>query len=90
MYTVTLKHAKNPDIPGGYWEGAPTERSAFVAAATLPEAARLCRAYIERNGLGGGNWIGGKVYQGRTQVARVSFNGRIWAMDGTEIKLSMS
>jgi len=86
MYQVTLSHAKNPDIAGGYWNEAPTEGRAKVAAATMQEAASLCRAFIERNSLGGGNWTGGKVYQGKKQVARVSYNGRVWAMDGSEIK----
>lgn len=86
MYQVTLSHEKNPDIAGGYWHEAPREGSATAAAATLQEAATLCRAYIERNNLGGGNWTGGKVYEGKTQVANISYNGRVWAMDGSEIK----
>lgn len=86
MYQVTLSHAKNPDIASGYWSEAPTEGRAKVQAATMQEAAALCRAYIERNGLGAGNWTGGKVYEGKKHVARVSYNGRVWALDGSEIK----
>lgn len=86
MYQVILSHAKNPDIAGGYWTEAPTEGRVKVAATTMQDAAKLCRAYIERNNLGSGNWTGGKVYEGKKQVARVSYNGRVWAMDGSEIK----
>lgn len=84
MYKLTLSHAKNPDIAGGYWD-EPIDGRAKVDVATMQEAAQVCRAYIDRNGLGAGNWTGGKLYQGKKQVARVSYNGRVWAMDGTEI-----
>ena len=87
MYVVTMKHSSNPDIPGGYWSGKPSEGPAMKRVATFQEAAAECRAYIERNNLGGGNWTGGQVFADKkTQVARVSFNGRVWAMDGSEIK----
>ena len=85
-YEVTLKHSKNPDIPGGYWGDIPAEGSSKVTVATIQEASKPCMEYIKRNSLGGGNWTGGKVYQGKKQVARVSYNGRVWAMDGSEIK----
>lgn len=85
MYHVTLSHAQNPDIGrGGYW-GHPVDGRKKVAIATLREAAEECRRYIDRNDLGGGNWTGGQVFKGREQVARVSYNGRVWAMDGSEI-----
>ena len=87
MYVVTMKHSSNPDIPGGYWGGKPAEGPAMRRVASFQEAAAECRDYIERNNLGGGNWTGGQVFADKkTQVARVSFNGRVWAMDGSEIK----
>lgn len=85
MYYVTLSHAKNPDIIGGYWNVLPTEGRKKVQVETLQEASRLCREYIDRNDLGSGNWTGGNVYKGRKKVAYVSYNGRIWALDGSEI-----
>jgi hypothetical protein len=88
MFTVTMKHASNPDIAGGYWNGKPTEGPAMRKVETFREAAAECRAYIERNGLGGGNWTGGQVFADKkTQVARVSFNGRVWDMEGKEITI---
>jgi hypothetical protein len=86
MYTVHLKHAANPDIPGGYYG---FKRPAHLKAQveTLADAAKTCRQYIDHNELGGGNWTGGQVFKGNSneQVARVSYNGRVWAMDGSEI-----
>jgi hypothetical protein len=86
MYQVTLSHAKNPDINNGYWDEPPAEGCIKVSVPTMQDAAKICRAYIERNNIGGGNWTGGKVYKGKKQVALVSYNGRIWAMDGREIE----
>lgn len=94
MYYVNLSHAKNPDICGGYHDSQQDAGKAkSVKCKTLQEAAQKCRAYIERNGLGGGNWTGGAVFfgsdrgcvPGMEQVATVSYNGRIWDMTGKEI-----
>ena len=61
-YKVTLGHAPNPDIAGGYWEEPVDARKALtVEVATFAEASALCRPYIERNHLGAGNWAGGKI-----------------------------
>ena len=79
MYTVTLSHARNPDVAGGYWsEPIESGKRRLLDVATLGDAAVACRAYIVRNGLGGGNWTGGKVTQKGKFVAKVSFNGRLW------------
>ena len=76
-YTVHLSHAANPDIPGGYYgHKRPAKLKATVP--TFADAAKLCREYIDHNELGGGNWTGGQVFKGKEQVARVSYNGRVW------------
>ena len=47
------------------------------------EASRVSRAYIGRFALGSGNWtgVGGRVFEGKVEVARVAFNGTVWDMD---------
>lgn len=83
-YTVILCHAPNPDIAGGYWsEHRPANKQ--VSVKSFAEAATLCREYIHDNELGAGNWAGGQVFKGTQQVARISYNGRVWGMDGNEI-----
>lgn len=38
--------------------------------------------------LGGGNWTGGQVFDGGTQIAYISYNGRAWTPNfETEIPL---
>ena len=76
---VTLKHVSNPDIDGGYWEQPKSpakERRAEVDS--FKEASELCQRYIEFNGLGGGNWAGGQIFENGKQIAFVSYNGRVW------------
>ena len=86
---VELKHAKNPDICGGYWtEPTDSRKPQMVGVESIEQAAKVCRAYITRNELGGGNWTGGKVYQvngKKTLVARISYNGRAWDNNDKEI-----
>lgn len=85
---VRLAHGANPDIPGGYWqEGNPDARAERKQVSSLAEAARACRRYIEENGLGGGNWAGGQVFASGEQIARISYNGRVWDMNGQEMNL---
>lgn len=76
---VTLDTVGNPD------RGQDPEASLYgldrvmVHVTSFEEASALCRAYIEENGLGGGNWAGGQVFDERgSEVARISYNGRVW------------
>ena len=62
-----------------------------VPVASLREARRAWNAYREQamyDGLSGADLMGrhdGKVFQGKTKVARMSFNGRIWDNNDVEI-----
>lgn len=83
--TVELGHCRNPDI-GGYWsDPIDPAKKRRVPVADLADAVRVCEAFISRNGLGGGNWNAGRVFEAGKQVAKVSFNGRLWDMQGVEI-----
>lgn len=85
-YKVTLGHAPNPDIAGGYWEEPVDARKALtVEVATFAEASALCRAYIERNHLGAGNWAGGKITAAGKAIGKISYNGRASDAQGNPI-----
>jgi len=88
MYTLKLSHASNPDIDGGYWPGSNRSPNTTVDVDSMANASLICRQYIEENGLGDGNWTGGQIFQEKEQVAQVSYNGRVWSMDGSEIQVS--
>jgi hypothetical protein len=88
---IKLAHSSNPDIDGGYWdEPVDTGKPVFVAVMDVPEASRIAREYIDRNHLGGGNWVGGQMFlmlgNKKKEFGRISFNGRAWDLSGKEIK----
>lgn len=72
-------HGENP--------GEPVASEKVLIVSSFAEASRVCRDYIEENGLGSGNWSGGAVHEVDTDVhvANVSYNGRCWSCGGTEI-----
>jgi hypothetical protein len=75
---VELTHAYNPDIDGGYWvEPLDPGQPRKVSCVSISEASRICKEYIDRNELGGGNWTGGTITdaEGDT-VAKIAYNGR--------------
>lgn len=84
---VKLAHGVNPDIQSGYWTAMKRPGSTEVDVASLGEASQKCMDYIEQYDLGGGNWAGGQVYENGKQIARISYNGRVWDMTGNEIEL---
>lgn len=85
---VTLSHASNPDIVGrGYWSVMNRPRKKSIEVASFAEASRVCREYIERYELGGGNWTGGTITEKGKEIGRVSYNGRVWDTDGKEIEI---
>ncbi len=86
MFTIVLKSRGNPDHGQDPDEAvSPQER---VKVKSFAAAALVARDYITDYDLGGGNWTGGQVFKGKKQVARVSYNGRVWTTDGEkEIKV---
>lgn len=86
-YIVDLRSCGNPDHfqdPDESMYGVPEIRA---HVASFKEASALCRKYIEIFDIGGGNWIGGEIVRvaDNVVIGRVSYNGRIWAADGSEI-----
>ncbi len=79
-YALWLATCGNPDMGqnpyGPHWGSQPDQ---FLFLPSLEAAGPAARAFIEDNGLGGGNWHGGHVFDvsGRL-VGRVSYNGRYW------------
>jgi len=84
MMTVKLSSCGNPDHGQNPTDSlSPT---VFCEVATFKGASLICTKYIANWNLGGGNWAGGQIHKDGKQVARVSYNGRIWDMNDEEIK----
>ena len=79
-FVVVLDSRGNPDFGQDERRAMPGVKRAIVRVATLGDASKACRLFIECHGLGGGNWTGGEVKNVRTKevVAKVSYNGRVW------------
>lgn len=84
--TVSLTSVGNPDH--GQDHDAPVYGVEDTTAEvdSLAHASAVCRAWILKNDLGGGNWSGGRVSVDGKVVARISYNGRVWATDGSEVR----
>jgi len=52
-----------------------------IEVAGWQAASAAWEAYIAQYNLGGGNWTGGQIYEHARQIARVSYNGRVWDLD---------
>jgi len=84
MMTIKLSSCGNPDHGQNPHDSLSPKVS--IEVATLKGASEICLKYIANWNLGGGNWAGGQVYEDGKQIARVSYNGRVWDMDDEEIK----
>jgi len=86
--TVKLSSCGNPDHGQSPHDSLSPTVSCEVA--TFKGARLICTKYIANWNLGGGNWAGGQIYEDGKQVARVSYNGRVWDMNDEEIKLEIA
>lgn len=60
----------------------------MIKVSTLLEASQACRLFIKKNCLGSNGFSGGEVYdENREMVNKVSYNGRVWDMEGHEIRI---
>lgn len=85
---IILGSVPNPDF--GQRRGGPQDIAAHsVRVADLREARETALAFLREHDLGGGNWGPrfGKIMRASDglHIARMSYNGRLWALDGTEV-----
>lgn len=72
-----LRAAPNPAYEGGY-NAAVSIPWRHLPVATLEQASRRSRAFVEDNDLGSGNFAAGGITRDGMRYARVSYNGRVW------------
>jgi hypothetical protein len=89
LLSVFLSNRGNPDYAQDTRKPLPgTPDDLWVPVDTLMQASALCQAYRDTFNLGSGNWSGGRVKDVRAKsVARVSFNGRVFAPGKELVKL---
>jgi len=64
-------------------------RGEWILVADFAAASRVCREFIDSHDLGGSGWCGGRIVDVATNktVAKVSYNGRVWRPDGSEVQV---
>lgn len=80
MFTLLLEDNPNPDHEEYY-----RTRRVKVKVHDLRMAVVVAMKFIVDNELGGGNFHA-EVLDGKKYIARISYNGRVWAPGGKEIK----
>ena len=62
-------------------------RKKAVEVESFTAASFAVRKFIELNDYGSSDFLGGEVYDSVTNklIAKISYNGRIWKEDGTEV-----
>lgn len=84
-----IEEAPVAEAPVSYAVKYGKGKNQIAQAGSLKEASEIVRAYIESKGLGNSQWSNqetGKVFANGEEVARISYNGRIWDLAGVEIK----
>ena len=79
-YSVRLCSVGNIDF--GQNPERPYSPLEWAECPSLCRCSLACLDYIQKYQLGGGNWTGGQIFKDGAQIARVSYNGRIWEGDG--------
>jgi hypothetical protein len=68
----------------GAW--GPSEEE-WTPVASLEDASNIVSEYIEYHELAASTFLGGTIMNNDKEVARVSYNGRVWDLDDNEITL---
>lgn len=90
MFKLTLSSRGNPDFGQDPARSFPGVADRTVDVVDFAEASQECRSFIERNGLGGGNWTGGAITDAAGNVVgQVSYNGKVWKA-GEDFKIGAS
>jgi len=86
---LTLSSAGNPDHgQNPYEQMFGCEDNYTTIVNSFDEATEQCRNFIEKNGLGNGNWSGGKIFDDDNNlIAKVAYNGKVINKDSPYFSL---
>ena len=83
--SVELSAKPNPDFDRYSHEGSIEIKPKKVKVKSIEEAVSKVRSFINDKDLGAGNFTGGALYDGNTKIGRISYNGRVWDIDGNQM-----
>lgn len=78
-YAVNLAAVPNMDFGPSSHEGTVGVRPRRVPVGSIEQAVEVVQGFIRSHELGGGNFVGGQVYDRKGKmVARIAYNGRVF------------
>lgn len=85
-YEVHLEAVPNIDYDQSDYRANVRVSKLKKSAKSIGEAVRIAKNFIEDNDLGSGNFIPAKLYKNGKQIGFISYNGRVWNNDQSEMK----
>jgi hypothetical protein len=84
-YEVHLEAVPNRDYDQSYYRANVKVSKLKKSAKSIDEAVSIVKNFIEDNDLGSGNFIPAKLYKNGKQIGFISYNGRVWNNDQSEM-----
>jgi hypothetical protein len=85
-YEVELEAVPNSDFSYGSHESKVRVKKSKKSANSIEQAVAITKQFIQENDLGGSNFIPAKIYKNGKHIGFISYNGRVWNNDQTEMK----
>jgi hypothetical protein len=85
-YEVHLEAVPNRDFDQSSHEANVRVPKLKKSAKSVAEAVSIAKKFIQDNDLGGSNFLPAKLYKNGKQVGFISYNGRVWNNDQSEMK----
>ncbi len=87
-YEVELEAVPNRDFSYGSHEAKVRVKKSKKSANSIEQAVAITKQFIQENDLGGSNFIPAKIYKNGKHIGFISYNGRVWNNDQSEMKFA--
>lgn len=87
-YEVELEAVPNTDFANGSHEAKVRVKKSKKSANSIEQAVAITKQFIQENDLGGSNFIPAKIYKNGKHIGFISYNGRVWNNEQSEMKYS--
>jgi hypothetical protein len=85
-YEVELEAVPNRDFSYGSHEAKVRVKKSKKSANSIEQAVTITKQFIQENDLGGSNFIPAKIYKNGKHIGFISYNGRVWNNEQSEMK----
>jgi hypothetical protein len=85
-YEVELEAVPNSDYDQYSHRASLRVKKTKKSVKSIEEAVKIAKNFIDENDLGGGNFLPAKIYKNGKHIGFISYNGRVWNNDQSEMK----